>query len=135
MGNISQYFRKHCGALQEKVTYVRKMNFEFSTNLGSAHPYQRVPEEYGAYCSIEPEKQAHKVRILKNVLLRKSCFKFLEDIKTKKKSYLNTAYTYLAEIRLWDVWSMHLLILQSSSKFFEQSANFKKCTFKKISKF
>ncbi len=60
------------------------MNFEFSTKLSSEHPYQHVPEYYKAYCSIESEKKVYKVRILKNVLLRKSRFKFLEDIKTKK---------------------------------------------------
>ncbi len=60
------------------------MNFEFSTKLGSEHPYQHIPEEYKAYCAIEPEKQAYKERILKNVLLRKSCFKFLKGIKTKE---------------------------------------------------
>ncbi len=60
------------------------MNFEFSTKLGSGHPYQYVPEKYKAYCSIEPEKRAYRVRILKNVLFRKSCLKYLEDIKIKK---------------------------------------------------
>ncbi len=60
------------------------MNFEFSTKLSSGHPHQLVPEEYKAYCSIEPEKRANKSRILKNVFLRKSGLKFLEDIKTKK---------------------------------------------------
>ncbi len=49
-----------CDALQEKVTYVGKMNFEFSTKLGSGHPYQHVPKKYKAYCSIEPEKQAYR---------------------------------------------------------------------------
>ncbi len=73
-----------CNVLQETVTYVGKMNFEFFTKLGSGHPYQHVSEEYKAYCSTEREKRAYKVRILKNVLLRKSCLKFLEDIKTKK---------------------------------------------------
>ncbi len=71
-------------ALQEKVIYVGKINFEFSTKLGSEHEYQHVPEEYKAYCSIEPEKRACKARILKRVLLRKSHLKFLEDIKMKK---------------------------------------------------
>ncbi len=60
------------------------MNIEFSTEFGSGHPYQHVPEEYKTNCSIEPEKRAYKVRILKNVLWRKSCLKFLEDIKTKR---------------------------------------------------
>ncbi len=85
-----------CDALQEKVTCVGKMNFEFSTKLGSGPKYQRIPEEYRAYCSIESEKRAYKVRILKNVLLRKSGLKFLEDIKMKKKSYLCTAFINLA---------------------------------------
>ncbi len=48
-------------ALQEKVTYIGKMNYEFSTKFGSGHPYQHVLEEYKAYCLIEPEKQAYKV--------------------------------------------------------------------------
>ncbi len=73
-----------CDAFQEEVAYVGKMNFEFSSKLGNGHPNQQVPEEYKAYCSIEPEKRAYKVWILKNVLLRKSRLKFLEDIKTKK---------------------------------------------------
>ncbi len=82
---------KICDALQEKVTYVGKMNFEFSTKLNSGHPYQHVPEEYKAYYSIELEKRAYKTLILKNVLLRKSHLKFLEDIKTKKNSHLSGA--------------------------------------------
>ncbi len=45
-----------CDALQEKVTYVRKINFEFSTKLGSGQPYQHVPEKYMAYYSTELEK-------------------------------------------------------------------------------
>ncbi len=73
-----------CDAFQEKVTYFGKMNFEFSTKLGSGHLYQHVPEEYKAYCSIKPEKRAYKLRILKNVILRKSPLKFLEDLKRKK---------------------------------------------------
>ncbi len=60
-----------CDALQEKVTFVRKMNSEFCIKLCSGHPYQYVPEEYKAYCSIELEKQVYKVHSLKNVLLRK----------------------------------------------------------------
>ncbi len=82
-----------CDALQEKVTYVAKMNSEFSTKLGSEHPYQYVPEEYKKYCSIKPGKRAYKVQILKNVRLRKSRLKFFEDKKMKKNSYLSTAYT------------------------------------------
>ncbi len=42
---------------------------------------------------MEPEKRAYKVRILKNVLLRKSRFKFLEDIKTKKKINISALAT------------------------------------------
>ncbi len=57
---LCKIFFDICDALQEMVTYVGKMNFEFSTKLGSEHPYH-VPEEYKAYCSIEPEKQAYKV--------------------------------------------------------------------------
>ncbi len=72
------------------------MNFEFSPILGSGHPYQHVPEEYKAYCSIEPEKWAYKVWILKYIFLRKSHLKFLGDIKTKEHSYLCSAYTNLA---------------------------------------
>ncbi len=117
-----------CDAFQEKVTYVGKMNSEFSPKLGSGHPHQHVPEEYKVYCSIEPEKGAYKVQSLKNVLLRKSLLKFLEDIKTKK-IYFSALPTL---IWLWDVWSMNVLILQSSSKSVEQNANFKKCTFEKI---
>ncbi len=45
----------YCDTFQEKVTYVGKINFEFSTKLGSEHPYQHVPEENKVYCSIEPE--------------------------------------------------------------------------------
>ncbi len=70
--------------LQEKGTYVGKINFEFSTKLVSGHPHHHVPEEHEAYYSIELEKRVYKVWILKNVLLRKSCLKLLEDIKTKK---------------------------------------------------
>ncbi len=99
------------------------MNFEFSTKLYSGRPYQQVPEEYKAYCLIEPEKQAYKVRILKNVLLRKLCLKFLEDIK--KNSYLSAVCTNFVEIWLWDIWSIHVLILQSSSKSVEQSMIFR----------
>ncbi len=66
------------------ITYVGKMNFEFSTKLGSGYPHQHVPEEYTAYCSIEPEKGVYKLQISKNVLLRKLHLMFLEDIKTKK---------------------------------------------------
>ncbi len=73
-----------CDALLGKVIYVEKMNFEFSTKLDSGHPHQHIPEEYKVYCSIELEKRAYKVRILKNVLLKKSCLKFL-DTKKKKK--------------------------------------------------
>ncbi len=81
-------------------------------------------------CLTEPQKRAYKVRILKNVLLRKLClFGVSED---EKNWYLSTAYTNLAEISPWDVWSVHALILQSSSKSVEQSANFKECTFEKI---
>ncbi len=111
-----------------KVTYVRKMNFEFPTKLGSEHLYQHVPEKYKAYCSIEPEKWAYKMWMLKNVLLRKSRLKFSEDIKTKKIHISALP----APIWMWDVWSTHVLILQSSSKSVEQSANFEKCTSKKI---
>ncbi len=50
---------------QEKVTYVGKMNFEFSTKLGGGRPYQHVPEEYKAYCLIEPEIRAYKIGIWK----------------------------------------------------------------------
>ncbi len=81
-----------------KSYQVGKINFEFSTKLGSGHLYQHIPEEYKAYWSMEPENRACKMRILKNVLLRKLSSKFLEDIKTKKKSYLSTIYTNLAEI-------------------------------------
>ncbi len=89
---LIQYYCK-CDVLQEKITYVGKMNFEFSTKFGSERLYRHVPEEYKTYCSIEPEKQAYKVQILKNVLLRKLRLKFLEDIKTKNNSYLSTVYT------------------------------------------
>ncbi len=68
----------------EKVTYVGKMNFEFSTKLGSGYPCQHVLEECKAYCSIQPEKRAYRVQNLKNVLLRKLLLKFLEDMKLKK---------------------------------------------------
>ncbi len=61
-----------CDALQEKVTHVGKMNFEFSTKLGSKHPCQYVPEEYKVYYFIKLGKWAYKVRILKNLLLKKS---------------------------------------------------------------
>ncbi len=98
-----------CDALQEKVTYVGKINFEFSSKLDSGHPYQHVPGEYKACCSIEPEKRAYKVRILKNVLSRKLSLNFLEDIKMRKNSCLNTAYTNLAEIWLWDIWSIYCI--------------------------
>ncbi len=54
-----------CDALQEKVTYVGKINFEFSTKLASGHIYQHVPEEYKAYCSIESEKWAYSVNFEK----------------------------------------------------------------------
>ncbi len=73
-----------CDAPQEKVTYAEKMNFEFSTKLDSGHPHQHVPEEYKAYCLLEPEKRAYKVRILETVLLRKLPLNFLKDIQTKK---------------------------------------------------
>ncbi len=52
--------------------------------MGSGHPYQHVPEEYKAYCSVESEKRAYIVQSLKNVFLRKLRLKFLEDIKMKK---------------------------------------------------
>ncbi len=107
------------------------MNFEFSTKFGGGHPYQHVPEKYKAYCSIEPEKRAYKVWISKNVLLRKSGLKFLEDIKTKK-IHISTLSKPIWMKFDWDVWSIHVLILQSSSKCVEQSANFEKCTFEKI---
>ncbi len=55
-------------------------------------------------------------------------FKVFGRYKDEKNSYLNTAYTDLAKILLLDVWSIHVLILQSSSKSVEQSANFEKCT-------
>ncbi len=61
-----------------------KMNFEFFTKLGSKHPCQHVPKVYKAYCLTDPGKRAYKVWLLTNVLLRKLCLKFLEDIKTKK---------------------------------------------------
>ncbi len=85
-GDLRNYesLYKKCDAPQKQVTYVGKMNSEFSTKFSSGHPYQHVPEEYKAYCSIEPEKRAYKVQSLKNVLLRKSHFKFLEDMKMKK---------------------------------------------------
>ncbi len=76
---LNRYIKKFwnvCDVLYEKVTYIEKMNFEFTTKLD-------IPEEYTAYCSIEPEKRAYKVWILKNVLLRKSRLKFLEDMKMK----------------------------------------------------
>ncbi len=60
------------------------MNFESSTKLGSGHPYQHVPEKYKAYCSIKPEKQAYKVRILKDVLARKSRFKVFGGCSDEK---------------------------------------------------
>ncbi len=62
---------KICDDLREKVTYVGKMNFEFCTKLGRGHPYQHVPEENQVLWLTEPGKRAYKVRILKNVLLRK----------------------------------------------------------------
>ncbi len=52
--------------------YAEKINFEFSVKLVSGHPYQHVLEEYKAYYSTESEKWVYKVRILKNILLRKS---------------------------------------------------------------
>ncbi len=52
-----------CDVFQEKVTYIGKMNSEFSTKLGSGHLYQHVPEEYKLYCSIEPEKRAYKCKV------------------------------------------------------------------------
>ncbi len=64
--------------------------------MGSGYPYQHVPEKYKAYCSKEPEKRAYNVRILKNVLLKKSCFKVFGGYKDEKNSYLNTDYTNLA---------------------------------------
>ncbi len=76
------------------------MNSEFPTKLGSGHPYQHVPEEYKAYCSIKPDKQAYKVLSLKIVLLRKLSLKFLRGYKDEQNSYLSTAYTNLAEIWL-----------------------------------
>ncbi len=65
-------------------------------------------------------------------LLRKLYLKFLEDIKMKK-IHLSAACTNLTEIWLWDIWSIHILILQSSLKSVEQSANFEKYTFEKNS--
>ncbi len=63
------------------------------------------------------------MRILKNVLLRKSRLKFLESIKTKK--FISQHHVHqLAEIWLRDVWSIHILILQSSSKSVKRSAIF-----------
>ncbi len=84
-----------CDALQEKVTYVGNIISKFFTKSDSRHPYQHVPEEYKAYCSTEPEKWVHKVRILKNVLLRKLCLKFSEDIKMKK------IYVLALSIPIW----------------------------------
>ncbi len=75
------------------------------------------------------------MRNLKNVLLRKSCLQFLGGFKEEKNSYHSTAYTNLAEILLWNVWSIYVLILLSSSKSDEQSANFEKCTLRKSSRF
>ncbi len=92
-----------CYALQEKVTYVGKMNFEFSTKLGSVHPYQYVPEKYKAYCSIEPEKRAYRARILadfKKCTFEKIAFKVFGGYKDETNSYHSTAYTDLAEIWL-----------------------------------
>ncbi len=119
---LSQFTRGKC------YSYIGKMNFKFSTKLVNRHPYQHVPEEYKAYCSKEPEKRAYKARILKNVLLRKSRFKFLEDIKMKKIHISALP----APIWLWDVRSIHVRILQSSSESVEQNANFEKIYFEKI---
>ncbi len=104
------------------------MNSEFSTKLSSGHPYQHVPEEYKEYCSIEPEKRAYKVQSLKNVLLRKSSLKLLRGYKDEK---IRISVLH-APIWLWDVWKIHVLILQSLLKSVERSANFEKCTFEKI---
>ncbi len=42
----------------------------------------------------------------------KITFQVFGGYKKGKKSYLSTAYFNLAEIWLWDVWSIHVLILQ-----------------------
>ncbi len=70
----------------------------------------------------------NKVGILKNALLRKSPLKFMEDIKMKK-IYISALPT---PIWLWHVWSIHVLILQSSSKSIEQSANFRNILLRKL---
>ncbi len=153
----------------------RKMNFVFSTKLGRGQPYQHVPEEYKAYCLLEPEKRPYKVQILQNVLFRKSGFKVFGECKDEKNSlsqqclhqfswnlsviclkytctnpasssksveqsanfevfggykdeknsYFSTSCTNLAEIWLWDVWNIRVLILQSSLKSVEQSVVFR----------
>ncbi len=59
-------------------------------------------------------------------------FQVFGGYKGEKNSYLSTVYTNLAEMWLWDVWSVHALTLQSSSKSIEQSANFEKCTLRKL---
>ncbi len=118
--------------LQEKVIYVEKINFKFSTKLGREHPYQYVPEEYKAYCSIEPEKQAYKVWILKNILLRKQHFKFLKDIKMKKIRISPVPSPIWLKLAARCLKYTYILILQRSSKSVKQSANFEKCSFKKI---
>ncbi len=76
------------------------MNSEFSTKLGSCHPYQYVPEEYEAYCSIEPEKGTYKVQSLKRCTFEKIGFKVFGGYEDEKNSYISTAYTNLTARRL-----------------------------------
>ncbi len=73
------------------------MNFEFSLKLGIGHLYQHVPEEYKAYCLIEPKKQAYSVNFEK-CTFEKIVFKVFEGYRDEKNSYLSTTYTNLAEI-------------------------------------
>ncbi len=68
----------------------------------------------------------------KKCTFEKIAFKVFGGYKDEKNSYLSTAYNNLAEIWLWNVWSIHVLILQSSSTSVEHSANFEKCTYEKI---
>ncbi len=74
------------------------MNSEFSTKLGSKHPYQHVPEKYKAYCSIEPEKRAYSAKFEKGTS-EKIAFKVFGGYNVEKNSYPSSGCANL--VKTW----------------------------------
>ncbi len=70
-------------------------------------------------------KNEHTKREFWKCTYEKIVFKLFGAHKDEKNSYFSAAYTNLAEIRLWDIRRIHVLILQSSSKSVEQSVVFR----------